>query len=140
MLEYILLWVAISIVALLIDITTSSFFFAGFSVGGICALIAYTSNADLLTQFVVFGLVSAVSILIEYCWFRRKVKKSIPITPRMEEEYIGKSIVVEEDIDESGRVKIGGIYWTAVNEGEPVKKGERVKIISIKGNKIIIKK
>lgn len=138
--EYIILWVAVSIVALLIDAITSSFFFAGFSVGGICALIAYTSEANFLTQFIVFGLVSAVAIFIEYFWFRKKIKRSIPITPRMEEEYIGKSIIAEEDIDEKGRIKLGGIYWTVENQGEPVKKGEKVKVISIKGNKIIIKK
>lgn len=138
--EYIILWVLVSIVALLVDAITSSFFFAGFSVGGICAIIAYTSQANFLTQFVVFGLVSAVAIFIEYFWFRKKIKRSIPITPRMEEEYIGKSIIIEEDIDEKGRIKLGGIYWTAENQGEPIKKGEKVKVISIKGNKIIIKK
>jgi membrane protein implicated in regulation of membrane protease activity len=136
----ILFWVIVSLGALVIDIATSSFFFAGLTVGGIFALIAGILDYNLLIQFIVFGIVSAVSIAVEYEWLRKRLKKSIRKTLKMEEEYIGRNIVAEEDINSIGRAKIGGIYWTVENSGEPVKKGESARIIGIKGNKFIIKK
>lgn len=136
----ILFWVIVSIGALVVDIATSSFFFAGLTIGGIFALIAGILDYNLLIQFLVFGIVSAVSIAIEYEWLRKRLKKSIPKTLKMEEEYIGRSIVAKEDINSIGRVEIGGIYWTVENSGEPIKMGDRARIIGIKGNKFIIKK
>ena len=32
------------------------------------------------------------------------------------------------------RIKIGGIYWTGVNRGETILKGEKFKIVEIEGN------
>lgn len=138
--EYIILWFTISVVALIVDVSTSSFFFGGFTVGGIFALIAQILNADIKLQIIIFVIVSIVAILVEYLVFRRKLKKSIPKTLKMEEEYIGRKITLEEDINERGRVKLEGIYWTIDNIGEPLKKGDRAEIVGIKGNKLIIKK
>ncbi|MDI6619705.1 MAG: NfeD family protein [Clostridiales bacterium] len=136
----ILLWVIISIAALVIDIITSSFFIAGFTIGGIFAIITQTLGGSMPDQIFVFGVASVLAIMVEYMWFRKKIKKSIPKTPRMEEEYIGREITAEEDIDEQGRIKVDGIYWTVQNEGSKVEKGEKVKIVGIRGNKLLIKK
>ncbi|HBM79337.1 MAG TPA: nodulation efficiency protein D [Clostridiaceae bacterium] len=136
----ILLWVIISIAALVIDIITSSFFIAGFTIGGIFAIITQTLGGDMPDQIFVFGVASVLAIMVEYMWFRKKIKKSIPKTPRMEEEYIGREITAEEDIDKQGRIKVDGIYWTVQNEGSKVEKGEKVKIVGIRGNKLLIKK
>lgn len=136
----IILWVIVSVAALAVDIITSSFFFGGFTIGGIFALLAQILGYDFITQLIVFIAVSALSIIFEFVWLRKKVKKSIPKTLKMEEEYIGRTITAEEDIEERGRMKIEGIYWTLENEGERIGKGEKAKITGIKGNKLIIKK
>jgi membrane protein implicated in regulation of membrane protease activity len=136
----VVLWVIVAITALVIDIITSGLFFAGFTIGGIFAIVAWILGLSFTAQVVVFGLVSVAAVTIEYVWFRKKLKKSIPKTLRMEEEYIGRSITVEEDIENKGKIKVDGIYWTAQNSGEPIGKGERAKIIGIQGNKLIIKK
>lgn len=133
-------WIIISILALVIDILTSSFFIAGFTVGGIFALITNMLGFNFLVQCIVFSVISTAAIAIEYQWFRKRFKKSVPATLRMEEEYIGRKVILDEDIHETGRIKIGGIYWTAENTGEPLKKGEKAEIIGIKGNKLLIKK
>ncbi|EYE88040.1 nodulation efficiency protein D [Fervidicella metallireducens AeB] len=138
--NYIILWFLIALTAFVIDVLTSSFFFAGFTVGGISAIVAYMFDAPFLTQLIVFGVVSILAITAEYKWFREKMKKSIPKTLRMEEGYVGRKIIVDEDIQERGRIKIDGIYWTAVNQGQPIKKGARAEIIDIIGNKVVIKR
>jgi len=138
--DNILFWFLISIVALVADIITSSFFFAGFTIGGIAALIANILGYSAMIQTIVFIIVSAAAITFEFTWLRKRVKKTIPKTLRMEEEYIGKIIIVEEDINKRSTMKIGGIYWTVENEGERIIKGNKVEVVGIRGNKIIIKK
>jgi membrane protein implicated in regulation of membrane protease activity len=58
----------------------------------------------------------------------------------MEESYIGREITVDEDLVQTARAKIDGIYWTIKNIGEPVKKGDKVKITGLEGNKLVVKK
>lgn len=134
------MWVIISIVALVADIMTSSFFIAGFTIGGIFAILALTLGCSIVEQIAVFSVVSAGAIMVEYIWFRKKLKKSIPKTLRMEEEYVGMTVTADQDIEESGRMKVGGIYWTVINSGDKINKGEKAKIVGIKGNKLIIKR
>jgi membrane protein implicated in regulation of membrane protease activity len=138
--EGIVLWIIVALAALVIDIVTSSFFFGGFTIGGIFALVASILGYNFTVQLIVFIVISAAAIVGEFVWLRKKVKKTIPKTLRMEEEYIGRTITAEEDIDKRGRVKVEGIYWTVENEGDLIEKGESAKIIGIKGNKLVIKK
>lgn len=133
-------WVAIAILALIIDIATSSFFFAGFTIGGVFAIIAWILKASTIVQIMVFGLTSGIAIAAEYQWFRKKVKKTIPAPPGIEEKYLGKIITAEEDIESGCRMKVEGIYWAVENAGEKIYKGEKAKIIGISGNKLVIKK
>jgi membrane protein implicated in regulation of membrane protease activity len=133
-------WAVISAAALIIDIITSSFFFAGFTIGGIAATGTKLLGGTFIVQLIVFIVVSSIAILFEYSWLRVKLKKTIPKTLKMEEQYIGRKIVLEEDIEENGRIKFEGIYWAVENIGEPIKKGERAQIIGVKGNKLLISK
>jgi membrane protein implicated in regulation of membrane protease activity len=87
-----------------------------------------------MAQIIIFIVVSAAAIVIEFVWLRKRVKKTIPKTLKMEEEYIGKSFTAEEDIEDRGRMKVGGIYWTVENAGEKINRGEKAQVIGIKGN------
>jgi membrane protein implicated in regulation of membrane protease activity len=138
--EGIVLWIVVALVALVIDIITSSFFFGGFTIGGIFALVASIIGYSFTDQLIVFIVISAAAIVGEFVWLRKKIKKTIPKTLRMEEEYIGRTITAEEDIDKRGRLKVEGIYWTVENEGSIIEKGENAKITGIRGNKLLIKK
>lgn len=135
-----MLWIIISVVALVIDITTSAFLFVWFTVGGIGAIIALILGASGTLQIITFIAVTAVSMAIGYPLVRRTLKGTVSKTSTMEESYIGRRITVDEDIVEKASVKIDGIYWTVKNEGTPIKKGDRVKVTGIEGNKIIVRK
>lgn len=136
----IIFWIIICIGALLIDIITSSFFFAGFTIGGIAALISQILGYPLLNQWIIFSLVSTAAVAFEYLWLRNKLNKTIPETLKMEDKYIGSKITLDEDVYTTGRAKIKGIYWAVQNIGDPIKKGEKAEIIKIDGNKMVIKK
>ena len=137
---YFMLWLIIAIGALAIDIATSSFLFIWFTVGGIAAMITKMLNFSFTVQLITFISVSFVSMAAGYPLVKKTIKKSVPRLATMEEGYIGREILVDAEVIEKGTIKVDGIYWTVRNIGEPVKKGDRVKITGIEGNKLVIKK
>ena len=138
--DNLIIWVAVSIVALIVDMLTSSFLFVWFAVGGIAAIITMVLGYSITVQAIVFFLVSVIFMIIGYPIAKKTLKKTVDRTLKMEERYIGRNITVEEEILEKGNVKIDGIYWTVKNEGSPLKSGDKAEIIAIEGNKLLIKK
>ncbi|MGY0375069.1 NfeD family protein [Clostridium sp. JNZ J1-5] len=138
--QYLLLWIIVAAVALGIDLVTSSFLFIWFTIGGIVAIALALFDYSFTTQLITFIAVSSALMAVGYPIVKKTIKKTVPVTPTMEEEYIGREFIVNTDIVEKATVKFQGIYWTVKNEGELISKGDKVKIIKIQGNKLIIKK
>jgi membrane protein implicated in regulation of membrane protease activity len=134
------IWIIISVAALVIDIATSAFLFMWFTVGGIAAIMALIFDANIAVQVIIFIAVSAVSMALGYPLVKKTLKATVKKTPTMEESYIGRELTVDEDIVETARLKMDGVYWTIKNIGEPVKKGDKVKITGIEGNKLVVRK
>ncbi|NME95551.1 NfeD family protein [Clostridium cochlearium] len=136
----ILLWIVIGAVAILIDIFTSSFLFIWFTVGSIVALIISGLGYAFSVQFIAFIFTSVILLAIGYPIVKNTIKKSVPKTLPMGENYVNRIITIEKDVKEEELIKIDGIYWTVINKGEIIKKGEKAKIIALNGNKFILKK
>lgn len=133
-----LFWLALSIGAVLIDIFTSAFLFVWFAIGGFAAVAGGLAGIEFTGQLVIFIGVSLISMAIGYPLAKKKFKNTTK-TPLMEETYLGKEFLAEEEIDKTLRFKVGGIYWTGKNDGAKINKGEKFKIIGIEGNKLLIK-
>ena len=133
-------WIILGIIVFVLDIATSSFLFIWFSLGAFAAMIAALLGAAVGLQIIIFLAVSIVTISIGYPWARKKFKSSVTRTPLMEETYIGKVLKAEEDIEERGKAKLGGVYWAVLNKGNTIKKGESFRIVEFEGNKLIIEK
>lgn len=138
--ELSIFWIVLGVAVFILDIATSSFLFIWFSLGAFAALIASLMGASVGLQILLFLGISIVTISIGYPWARKKFKKSVTHTPLMEENYIGKVLKAEEDIEERGKAKFGGVYWAVLNNGPIIKKGESFKVISFEGNKLRIEK
>lgn len=134
------LWIIVAVVALVIDMITSSFLFIWFTIGGIVAIILSMFDVPFSTQLIVFIGVSASLMAVGYPIVKKSIKKTVPITPTMEEGYVGQEFIADEDIDIKANIKVQGIYWTVRNDGEFIKKGDKVEIIGIEGNKLVVKK
>lgn len=134
------LWLIIAVLVIIIDFSTSAFLFIWFSIGSIAAIVANLLGFNFAIQFLVFVIVSCISVAIGYPWFKKKYKKGVKHIPLMEETYIGKILVAEELIEEETRIKVAGIYWGAINKGQTINKGEKFVIKRIEGNKFIIEK
>ncbi|VYT84583.1 NfeD family protein [Clostridium tertium] len=136
----VIFWIIIAAVVIAIDIITSNFLFVWFAVGALAAMIAELVGLSFSIQVIIFLVVNLITILIGYPWAKKKFKKVVNRTPLMEETYIGRVMEAEEDIKDRAKVKVDGIYWTVLNNGEEIKKGEHFKIIGIEGIKLTIKK
>lgn len=134
----VIFWLILACVAIIIDLCTSAFLFVWFAIGGLIALIASFLGVSFGIQMVIFAIVSCIAVAIGYPWAKKRFNKNIERTPLMEETYIGKIFVAEEVVKRTTRLKVGGIYWTGVNKGEPIEKGQKFKIIGIDGTKFII--
>ena len=137
---WVIMWLVIVLIAGLIDILTSNFFFVLFSIGAIASAICAGLGVSVLYQIIVFAIVSLIVMILVYPWIKKKYKMVHKRTPLMEETYIGKTFIADKDIDEKAQIKVGGEYWTAINEGEKIKKNDKFKIISIEGIKLKIRK
>lgn len=132
------LWVAIIIVSVIADIATSLMLFVWYGVGALVAAILELYGFGFGSQVVVFAVVGSILTIIFYPIFKRKLK-NIPKTLTREEQYIGTELVAKEDIDTNGRIMVDGAYWSVINEGEPIKAGDKIKITAIKGTKFLVK-
>lgn len=137
--ELLILWVVIAVVVVGIDILTSAFLFCWFGIGAIAAIICNLLDLNFTVQFITFTIVSLIAISIGYPWTKKVVKKSIKHTPLMEETYIGKILTAENDIENTGIIKVGGNFWTAHNVGGKILKGQKFQITGIEGTKLVIK-
>lgn len=137
---YLFLWLAIAAGVILLDILTSNFLFAWFAVGAFAAMLADGFGLAIGIQSIIFLLVNLITVSIGYPMVRKKYKAGAKRVPLMEENYIGRSFIANEDIEREGRIRLDGVYWGIINYGEKIKKGEKFKITSIEGIKLVIRK
>ncbi|MBC2579475.1 NfeD family protein [Clostridium sp. DJ247] len=135
-----ILWLIIGVIALVVDIITSSFLFVWFTVGAIGAIVAEILGMSFVVQTVSFIGISAICMALGYPIVKKTIKKSVNPIPTREKTYIGKEFTITEEILETNSIKVDGVYWKLINEGPMIQKGDKIRIINIKGNKIIIKK
>lgn len=134
------LWLGIIIVAVVLDFVTSDFLFAGCGIGALVALILSAIDSSILIQIIVFAIISAIFIFTIYPKIKKKIAKDKLGTKTMEEEYIGRVITLDKDLDTEILMKFEGIYWTFKSDGEKINKGEAARIVAVRGNKLIIEK
>ena len=134
------LWIIIGLVALGIDIATSAFLFVWFTLGAIAAGVAQIFGYSFIVQLIIFIIVSGLLVILVYPIVKKSIKNSVKPTLTREKTYIGRVVVVDEDIIEKRLIKVDGVYWSVMEKGEVLEKGDKVEIVGIEGNKIIIKK
>jgi len=136
-------WIAVGILFIIIEIFTPGFFFFSFGIGAIASgLMAYIFKENLILQFLTFSVVTFVSFLLMKKFAGKMLKNSV------QESNIyalsGKTGIVTKIIlkDHKGYVRIGGEEWSAIFEQdiEQINEGEKVKIIRVDGNKVVVEK
>ena len=139
------IWLLVAAVLVVIEIFTSGFAVACFSVGCVFGAILAACNLSLTWQIVAF----AIGSFLAFVFIRPFVMKIIDkktndngVKTNMD-NIIGKIAVVTENIEENGfgRVKIDGDDWKAQTEdGSPIEKGTKVQIVSYESIILTVKK
>lgn len=129
------IWVLVALVFFIIEIFTSGFAVACFSIGALGSAVAAACGLSILWQMVIFAILSIIALIT----VRPLVVK---LFFKKDEDYktngsalIGRHGRVSEAINPStgkGRVAIDGDDWKAVSAaGTAIAKGTEVEVVSI---------
>jgi len=136
-----LIWLIIGVVCVIIEIFDPAVFFISFGIAGLATSVLSTLGIDPWLQILIFGVLSFIVFL-----FMRKVYERLLKKRKIETNVyalVGKQGIVINRIPQDGRgeVKVGGEIWSAITEDNvEINNGEKVKILTIDGNKLIVKK
>lgn len=133
-------WLIITFCVIAIDVLTSNFCFVLFSVGAIGAAVGVVLGYSIIIQIIIFSVLNVISLTIGYPLLKKKFKVLHKRIPLMEETYIGKIMKSDKEIYEKAQIKVNGEYWTAINEGDAIHKGDKFTVTRIEGIKLKIKK
>ena len=139
--EMVYIWLGALMLFLVLEAATAGITSLWFVVGSLAALGLALLNVAVWFQVAVFFAVSLTALFL----LRPMVKKFIePKKAKTNvDSLIGTQGVVLERIDNisgQGRVKLGGMEWSARSEnGENIEKDAVVTVIRIEGVKVIVK-
>lgn len=136
------LWVAVIIVALIVEAATLDLNAIWFALGGLGGLIVTSVGGSLHVQLVVFVVISAVLIFLVRPFARRVLRPKGAATNA--DRIIGQEALVTQPINNTlsqGEIKVFGQLWTArAADGGEIPAGSLVRVREIVGVKAIVEK
>ena len=134
-------WLAVILLAAVIEMATVQLVSVWFAAGALTALIACLADAPLIVQVLVFGVVSAAALAAMRPLAVRKL--AVRKTRTNADRYLGKIALVTVEIDNTvgtGQANVLGSIWTARSaDGSVIPAGRRVVVESIDGVKLIVR-
>ena len=133
-------WLAMIILAIVVESATTQLVSIWFVAGGAAALIASFCEAPIWLQWVLFVAVTGITLIVTRPFVRKKLDAKNTSTNA--DRYIGKKAVVIVPLDNiagTGQVKVLGSIWTARStDNSPIPEGTDVSVQSIEGVKLIV--
>ena len=129
-----LVWTLISVLALILEVSSGTFYIMCFAIGAACAVVVSLFAAPFWVQVLAFIVFSASSVLGVRPFVVRYLHSSDREQASNAEALIGREGIVVEDIPErsTGYVKIDGDMWQARMDaytGAAVS-GDRVRVVA----------
>ena len=125
-------------------------------VGGICLIagIALKAQSDLIVWLVMTLVIAALLCVVLTVFMRsaskgrldrsRFVLRDVATTSQLSGGdmafYVGKSGVTTTALRPSGNAEIDGVKLNVLSDGEFIAEGERVKVVSVEGNRILVRR
>ena len=141
--EFGIIWGAIGIIFVILEIISVIFFPVFFAVGAFSAAIFSCFSGNWAHQILVFAVASTVTALIGKPLLQKfyKVNK-VTVKACAVHSLIGSTGMVTMPISshDVGQIKVDDAVWCAGSEDEEfIEKGAKVEIISVEGVKLIVK-
>lgn len=134
-----LVWLLVSLLCLVLELTNGDFFIMCFAVGGVAAAIVSAFSDSFTLQVIVFAVVSALSIFFVRPFALKYLHKNKDNRVSNADAIIGRTGKVTESIAANGhgRVKVDGDSWKAVTANNlAIEEGTTVRIVAL--NSIIV--
>lgn len=140
---YLVLWLIVIIVFVTMELSTVTLTSIWFAAGGLAALLVAMLHGHLIVQIIAFLVVAFGLLAATRSWANKFLdgKKQSTNADRA----IGEEIRVTErvsNLDRTGRAIVHGQDWAVRTEDDDViiEKGELVRVLQIKGVKLIVEK
>jgi membrane protein implicated in regulation of membrane protease activity len=129
-----LAWLAVALIAAIIEVSVPHFGFAFLGVGAVAAAAAAYFGFDVPTQFatLVIVLIASLALLRSRLVGLLGAARGVPSRTAT---LVGRQGVVTHDIDPTvgmGRVNVGGEDWAA-RSTEPIAAGAKVRVVGADG-------
>lgn len=136
-------WIALIVLAIVVEVLTDQLISIWFVPGAIVATILDYLNVHFLWQVLTVLVLAALGIALAKTVLIKKLRSGIVKTNV--DAIIGERCVVTEKIDNyagCGQVKIKGQIWSArgVGQDDVFEAGEVLRVVAIEGVKVICKK
>ena len=136
-------WLVLTIVLAVIELTTLGLITIWFAIGSVFALFVALFGGNTRVQLIIFVIVSALTMLtvrpLATKYINSKVKKTNI------DAVIGRKLIAKTDIDNvkgTGKVDMDGSTWLAASSIDEVviNAGEEVRVVRVSGAKLIVEK
>lgn len=135
-----ILWFGLLVIFLMVESSTVTLISIWFAAGSLAAIIASLCGAEFWLEAVI-GVGVSVILLASLRPLLRKY-----FTPKIEktnvDSVVGKQGIVIASVDNiqgSGRIKLGGMEWSARStDGQPIEEGTQVRVDRIEGVKAYV--
>jgi len=134
-----IIWVALGIICVIIEIFTPGFLFLSFGIGAILTGLIALIIPSITFQILAFAVITLIVFILSRKFSKKFISSNYEDTNV--KALIGKTGKVTEKIpaNEKGYVKIGGEEWSAVSKDKiEIPKDTRIKVNDIEGNKVIV--
>lgn len=140
---YLILWLIVIIVFVIMELSTVTLTSIWFAAGGLAALLVAMLDAHLVVQIIAFLVVAFGLLAATRSWADKFLdgKKQSTNADRA----IGEEVRVTErvsNLDRTGRAIVHGQDWAvrAVDDDMIIEAGELIRVLQIKGVKLIVEK
>lgn len=140
---YLILWLIVIIAFVIMELSTVTLTSIWFAAGGLAALLVAMLDAHLVVQIIAFLVVAFGLLAATRSWADKFLdgKKQSTNADRA----IGEEVRVTErvsNLDRTGRAVVHGQDWAvrAVDDDMIIEKDELVRVLQIKGVKLIVEK
>jgi len=137
-------WVAVFVIAVIVEAITQEFVSIWFAVGALVSLVTTFVIPDLIwAQVLIFSFVSLIALACTRPLVRKMTQRAVRHTNV--DEFVGKRVKLEKAVTkyDAGEVKVNGIIYSAIlmeDVEDTIEQDSIVEIVTLRGNKIVVKK
>lgn len=136
----VIIWIAVFILAIIVELSTEQLVSIWFSGGALVGLILAVCSVPWYIQLLVVIVVSAILVaIVQYVLYKKR--KNGDMLKTNVDALISQKILVTKACNKEnlGEGKYRDVYWALKSEDE-ISEGEFATIVAIEGNKLLVKK